>query len=150
MKEINLIFIKFVAMRLLIYFVCIIFTFVSLGGNIYLHQCKEATMLSLYDQIDTESCPFCAKHHKSADDKDEHCAGECKDSVLDIEQLTDKNFNTQQVSFVQFSPAITPLLWIVNFIIPVQDYNKQQQTELFYSCTDSSPPIYIQNQIFRI
>jgi len=150
MKEINLIFIKFVAMRLLIYFVCIIFTFVSLGGNIYLHQCKEATMLSLYNQINTKSCPFCEKHHKAAEEKDEHCEGACKDSVLDIEQLTDKNFNTKQVFFAQFSAAITPLLWIVNFITPEDDINKQHHADLFYSYADSSPPIYLQYCIFRI
>lgn len=136
-------------MRLLIHFVCIIFTFVSLGGNIYVHQCKEATLLSLYHQIDTKNCPFCEKHHKSADKQNENCEGECKDSVLEINQLTDKKITTSQL-FPQLSPAIIPLLWIVDFSTTIQEINKQYSTELLYSYTDSSPPIYLQNCIFRI
>lgn len=137
-------------MRLLIYFVCIVFTFVSLGGNIYVHQCKEATLLSLYNQIDTKNCPFCKKHHQSEDKQNENCKGDCKDSILEINQLTDKKINTNQVLFPQLSPAVLQLLWIVDFITPIQEINKKYSTELLYSYTDSSPPIYLQNCIFRI
>ena len=137
-------------MRLLVYFVCVMFTFVSLGGNIYLHKCKDATLLSLYEKVDTKSCPFCEKHHKSDHEKDDHCEGECSDSILKIDQLTDKNFNANQILFTQISPAIIPLLWIVNIITPTADINHLQNIDYLYSSTDSSPPIYIQNCIFRI
>lgn len=137
-------------MKLLIYFVCLIFTFVSLGGNIYVHQCKEATQLSLYNKVDTKNCPFCEKHHTADHEKGGHCEGECADSVLKIDQLADKNFNVNQVLFTQLSPAITPLLWIVNFTTATADINNQKNTDYLYSFSDSSSPIHIQNCIFRI
>lgn len=137
-------------MRLVAYFVCIIFTFVSIGGNIYIHQCKDATLLSLYNQIDTKSCPFCEKHHQDEHEQDEHCAGECKDSTLNIDQLSDHNYNIHQSFFAQLSPVITPILWILNFTTPVSDIDTKESLEFKYSYTDSSPPIYLQNCIFRI
>lgn len=137
-------------MRLLTYIVCLIFTFVSLGGNIYIHQCKDAVLLSLYDKVNTQSCPFCEEHHKSHDEKEAHCAGECKDSVLQIDNLTDKNFNTTPTFFTQITPAIIPLLWIVNFTRSSEEILQQTPVAFLYSATDSSPPIYLQNCIFRI
>ena len=137
-------------MRLLIYLTCIIFTFVSLGGNIYIHTCKDATLFSLYSEMDTKSCPFCEKHHKSEQKKDESCKGECKDSTLKIDQLSDQNFNTSQSLFTQLSPAITPLLWIINFVIPAEYEVNNQLNAYNFSFSDPSPPIFLQNCTFRI
>ena len=137
-------------MRLLIYIVCTVFTFVSLGGNIYMHQCKDATLLSLYNQVDTENCPFCEKHHHSTEEKDEHCAGECKDSTLKIDQLSDQNININSAYFVQLSPAIIHILWISNFKTADESSENIQPLAYLHRYTDSSPPIYLQNCIFRI
>lgn len=137
-------------MRLLNYIVCVIFTFVSLGGNIYIHQCKDTTLLSFYSEIDTGNCPFCEKHHNKDHKMDDHCAGECKDSTLKIDQLSDQNFNTTHSSFVQLSPAITPILWILDFAIDTKDVETYHSLAYLLSFSDSSPPLYLQNCIFRI
>ncbi|MCA5006835.1 hypothetical protein [Sphingobacterium bovistauri] len=137
-------------MRLIAYFVCIIFTFVSLGGTIYIHQCKDATLLSLYKQIDTKSCPLCEKHHNDDHQKTENCDGGCKDSTLKIDPLSDENFNINQAFFVQLSPAIIPIFWISNFGAPTKDTLQKKSLDFLFTFSDSSPPIYLQNCIFRI
>lgn len=137
-------------MRLLTYIVCVIFTFVSTGGTIYVHHCKENTVLSLYEKVSIQSCPFCENHHKSPKEKNNPCEGDCKDSIVKIDQFSDKNFNTSPSFFAQLSPAIIPILWIVNFTSADEDFSQNKSTAFLYSYADSSPPIYIQHCTFRI
>lgn len=137
-------------MRLLIYFTCMIFTFVSIGGNIYIHQCEEATLLSLYEKVGITSCPFCEKHHHGEHEKDAHCDGECKDAVLEIDQLSHTDLNTQQSFFTNICPAIIPLLWITNFTLQPDNTPSQKSLDFLYSYSDTSPPLYLLNRIFRI
>ncbi|TCV13661.1 hypothetical protein EDC17_101917 [Sphingobacterium alimentarium] len=137
-------------MRLLIYFMCLIFTFVSIGGNIYIHKCEEATLLSIYEKVGINSCPFCAQHHQEEHANDSHCAGECKDDVLPIDQLSHTELSTQQAFFAHIYPAIIPLLWITAFPTPAEHTTYISSHEYLYAYSDSSPPIYLLNRIFRI
>lgn len=137
-------------MRPLIYVICMVFTFVSIGGNVYIHQCQEATLLSFYEKVGISNCPFCEKHHHEEQEKDVHCQGDCKDAVLEIDQLSHTDLNTQQAFFTTIYPAIIQLLWINNFIQPLDNAAIQQSQEFLYSFSDSSPPIYLLNNIFRI
>lgn len=130
---------------------CLIFTFVSIGGNIYIHKCEEATLLSIYEKVGINSCPFCANHHQEEHtNTDNHCAGECKDDVLPIDQLSHTELSTQQAFFSHIYPAIIPLLWITSFSTPAEDTICISSHDFLYAYSDSSPPIYLLNRIFRI
>lgn len=136
--------------RLLNILICIIFLFVSIGGNIYTHQCEDTVFFSVYQKLNTEHCPLCVKHHSKSTSNHKSCQKKCKDSVLEIDQLADKSYNTNYPVVSNFSPAIVPILWIIDFVgIDTYTYHKKEFDSI-YLIADSSPPVYLYNCIFRI
>lgn len=138
--------------RLFSLVLCLLFTFVALGGNIYIHKCGENTFLSLYAQLNSESCPLCATEHQDQrkSENKQNCKSKCQDDVIAVDQLSDTDLSTSQPSFVQLYPAITSLLWIVQFTIPLENISNQYSNEYQFAYADSSPPTYLLNCIFRI
>lgn len=137
-------------MRIAIYILSLIFTFVSLGGNIYVHQCKESVLLSFYHKIETTNCQFCNKHHQQQDTQEDHCGGHCKDSVLKIDQLDKTGYTINQSLLVTISPAVLPIYGVMDFQIQPMDNIHTNKADIIQQYTNSSPPIFIKNCNFRI
>lgn len=131
--------------------ICMLFSFVSFGGNIYIHKCQEATLLSLYNSIDAENCPFCAKtHHEEGCGTDNHCHGDCSNEIVPIDQLSQSNYQVSQPSFLDLCPAIIPILWISTEMYSSTNVELFKRSYYIFTPTDSSPPpLYIRNCVFR-
>lgn len=126
---------------------CLLYTFVSIGGSIYLHKCSGETSLSIYEKKAHSACPMCA----SPGNEPKSCStGDCTDVEVKIDQLKDQLFSTKDLTDLQVAPTILTRLWVLikpvdfNFEAPIH-YNLD-----YYSCTDSSPPLFILHSIFRI
>lgn len=135
--------------RVLAILMSVMFCFVSIGGNIYVHICKDSFILSFYEKLSPESCIFCAETRKHHEDHDGHCHGECKNEVVKVDQLSHKDYNSSSF-LIKLTPAILSLPWIALDFKVTDTFHKAVFTNYLYASIDSSPPIYIKNCIYRI
>lgn len=132
---------------------CIIYTTVSFGGTVYMHNCCGETKISLNEKKGHDVCPLCAKKQKKAPHPSKHksCTdGKCSDIEIKIDQLSDKLFSGNSSFSFQHSPAILTRLWI-NLKPLALDVEKEclpWRSNFVYS--DTSPPTFLLNCIFRI
>lgn len=132
----------------------LLFTFVSLGGSIFVHHCSHKTFLSLYAQFSEGHCPLCSKNHNpysSKDSNEKDCKdGHCKDIEIKIDQPEETIVASSNILHI-VSPAILPRLWVglATFFTPknIEEYHAKEVTLLY---SNSSPPPYLLNCIFRI
>lgn len=126
---------------------CLLYTFVSIGGSIYMHKCSGETSLSIYAKKTHSLCPMCT----SPQSEKKSCAtGDCNDVEVKIDQLKDQFFLTNNLADVQFSPAILTRFWVLIKAVNYNIFTPVHNNLDYYTYTDSSPPLFIQHSIFRI
>jgi len=138
---------KFASMkRLVTLFLCMIYTFVTLGGSIFVHNCGENTIMSFYEKASHDSCPICVqKQNTKKLCKD----NSCKDIEVKIDQLSKELFSAKKFDNFSIQPAIFQRLWI-DYKPHVVSFNIEKPTfahHLYY--TNNSPPTYILHRNIR-
>lgn len=132
---------------------CVLYITVSFGGSVYLHNCCGGTSISIYEKEGHDTCPLCAKKKKKDIDSSQHksCSeGKCSDVEIKIDQLENKLFAGHSSLSVIFTPAILTRFWInLNPVAQELDTTKLPLRNSFVY-TDSSPPTFLLNCIFRI
>lgn len=128
---------------------CLLFTFVTFGGAIYVHNCGENTLLSIYEKTAHEHCPMCPKGHPETKKSNSCLLKSCNDVEIKIDQLSDQLFSSQKADTFSFSHFIFPRYWVN--IKPLENtpelvYIRQ---EILYYISNSSPPIYILHRNIR-
>lgn len=139
--------------RFLAILLCMIYTMVSFGGSVYMHNCCGGTSISLYEKAGHDVCPICTKKQKEEAHSSKHktCSdGKCSDIEIKIDQLANKLFFGHSNFSVESTPAILTRFWIN--LKPISFEHEQQKLPIRYSFvfTDSSPPTFLLNCIFRI
>ncbi|MFZ4863842.1 hypothetical protein ACL9RF_16845 [Sphingobacterium sp. Mn56C] len=143
--------------RLFTLLLCIFYAAVSFGGSVYLHQCGGKTSLSLFDNASHASCPMCQTAHAKTSlpaqeqENSMYCkTGKCTDIEVKIDSLSDKHFPGQNTTSFTFTPAIVPLLWIG--LKPVEKIVNTMPLQAYagYGFSNTSPPAFLLNCIFRI
>lgn len=139
--------------RFLVLLLCVVYTTVSFGGSVYMHNCCGGTSISIYEKGEHENCSLCTKKKKKDVDNTPHksCSdGKCSDIEIKIDQLENKLFSGQSSLSILFTPAILTRFW-VNLKPITQELDQTNlplQDSFVYK--DSSPPTFLLNCIFRI
>lgn len=135
--------------RLFTLFLCTIYTFVAFGGSIFMHNCGENTVYSIYQKTSHEECPICGNKSKTTKKQKVCTSGSCKDVEVKIDQLADELFSANKAGKFLIQPHIFQRLWVE--IAPVElplvtDFPKLS-IDRYYSST--APPRYLLNCNFR-
>lgn len=118
-----------------------------------MHNCCGGTSISVYEKKGHDACSMCIKTQKQQTKSEKHksCSdGKCSDIEIKIDQLANKLFAGNANFSLHHAPAILTRLW-VNLSPLALDIEKETlswKNSLVYS--DSSPPTFILNCIFRI
>ncbi|MFD2552974.1 hypothetical protein ACFSQW_01135 [Sphingobacterium tabacisoli] len=139
--------------RFLALLLCAIYTMVSFGGSVYMHNCCGGTSISIYEKTGHDECALCTKHEKQTSSSSEHktCSdGKCSDIEIKIDQLANKLFSGSSNFSTDIAPAILPRLWIS--LKPISLELKKEKLALTnnFVFKDVSPPTFLLNCIFRI
>lgn len=135
--------------KLSVLILSLLYTFVAIGGSIFVHECNHETVVKLYNKINHGQCPICLKNTEKKNTKKSCHQKKCSDREIKIDQLDNTIHNSQSLVDIT-SPAILPIFWISiypEFIFDIITKNTKDQIVLI---TDSSPPTYLRNCIFRI
>lgn len=124
-------------------FLCLLYTIVSFGGVVFVHNCNENFELSIYEKTAHSSCPICAKKQENKD-KSKTCeSGSCKDIEIKINQLSDKLFSSNSIEKVDIHPLTIARLWVEPYHEVVNNAIDSRISYVNKSCCKKSPPIYI-------
>ncbi|WP_144062758.1 hypothetical protein [Sphingobacterium paucimobilis] len=139
--------------RFLALLLCIVYTVVSFGGSVYMHNCCGGTSISIYEKAGHDLCPVCTKEeqHTSSSSTHKTCSdGKCSDIEIKIDQLANKLFSGHSNFSIDVAPAILTRLWInlkpVSFELQKTEFALKNS----FVYTDTSPPTFLLNCIFRI
>lgn len=132
--------------RIVTFWLCMMYTFVSLGGSIFMHNCGEQTILSIYEKASHEVCPICSDN----DSERSTCTnGSCKDIEIKIDQLSKEPFSANKAEKTALQPCILTRLWVelkpVSKIVTTNTFCNSDR--LLY--TNIDPPSYILHCNFR-
>lgn len=139
--------------RFLALLICIIYTMVSFGGSVYMHNCCGGTSISIYEKTGHDACPLCTKHEEQKSDSEHHntCSdGKCSDVEIKIDQLANKLFSGHPHFSVHFAPSILTRLWINSKPLAVEIEKEKLPLKNSFVYIDSSPPTFLLNCIFII
>jgi len=136
--------------KLFTLFICLIYTFVTFGGSIFMHNCGESTTLSIYEKSNHDKCSLCNTAHKETKQANKSChTGSCKDIEIKIDQLSDKLFSSSKAEKFLLQPIIFQRLWVelTPFLNPA--LNIVSLSDFDFQDIQISPPHYILNCNFR-
>lgn len=122
---------------------CLLYTFVTFGGSIFVHNCGANTLLSIYDKPSHQSCPLCLDTETN---KGKSCEkGSCQDVEIKIDQLADDFFSSTKVDNFVILPAILPRLWMESYNYCEIVCTKITKQLSYFHSAGSAPPSYILN-----
>lgn len=140
--------------RFIAIFLCIIYTTVSFGGSVYMHNCCGGTSFSIYEKAGHDVCPLCTKkqdRNSSSSSDHKTCSdGKCSDVEIKIDQLANKLFSSHSPSLIHFSPAVLTRFWISIRPVSFELIKEKQPSKSAAHDIDTSPPTFLLNCIFRI
>lgn len=133
--------------KLFIIFLCITYTFVALGGSIFVHNCDDNSVFSIYEKATHDECPICSKKGKTK----KICGkGSCKDTEIKINQLSDELFSANNAEKFLIQPFIFERLWVETTPISRTIQSQSFSSPILLYCSSSDPPNYLLNCNFRI
>lgn len=139
--------------RFLAILLCVLYTTVSVGGAVYLHNCCGGTSISLYEKKELDACSFCAGMQSGEGDSDDHktcMEGKCGHIEVKVDRLEDQLLGSQSSTNVVFSPGVLTRLWVILKPIFSEAPKDIIPDASRFAYKDSSPATYLLNCIFRI
>lgn len=122
---------------------CILYTFVTFGGSLFVHYCDDNVMMSIYDKSSHDDCPICAQHMHQEFEDCQH--GTCNDVEIKIDQLKDTFFSSTKADKFLLQPMVVDRLWLDLVTFSDKQISKVPIPDLHLYYTNSSPPVYILN-----
>lgn len=120
---------------------CLLYTFITFGGSIFVHNCGDDVMLSMYEKSSHENCPICAKKKQKKTSNCKH--GSCNDVEIKIDQLKDKFTSSHKIDTIILQPVIFERLWINLYTPNSVSIINESLPYIHLYCSNSSPPAYI-------
>ncbi len=122
---------------------CLLYTFVTFGGSIFVHNCGDDVMLSIYEKSSHENCPICVKKKQKKINNCKH--GACNDVEIKIDQLKDQFSQSHKIDTFLLQPLIFERLWINLYSFNSGTIKNEPLPYIHLNCSNSSPPYYIIN-----
>lgn len=135
--------------KLFTLFLCITYTFVALGGSIFMHNCGENTVLSIYEKSSHEECPICNGNDKTSTIQVVCKSGACKDIEVKINQLDNELFSANKSEKFIIQPFIFERLWVDLSPKTITLHSHIHSSPLLSYCSNTDPPQYLLNCNFR-
>lgn len=120
-----------------------------MGGSIFVHNCGEKMLLSVYEKSSHEECPLCAREHQEPNKQSDCTDGSCNDVEIRIDQLSDKFFASKKNDTFVISPFIFQRLWVEISTPQNTSYLVKKTTDINLYLLNSSPATYILNRNIR-